>query len=80
VPDIAPIASWKRKMRAKSRDRMSFSESTAFDNSRPESPRSRVRKPRGRRALGQQSQKQNIETASFPDTTSEITNFVQFLP
>jgi hypothetical protein len=32
VPDIAPIASWKCKMRATSRDRVSFSMSTAVDN------------------------------------------------
>jgi hypothetical protein len=32
VPDIAPIASWKCKMPAESRDSVSFSVSTAADN------------------------------------------------
>jgi hypothetical protein len=64
VPDIAPIASWKCKMPAKSRDSVSFTVTAAVDNpdsrcSRPESPRRRVRKPRRRRALGQKPKSKN---------------------
>jgi hypothetical protein len=39
VQDIAPIASWKCKMRGKPRDHVSFSVSTAVDNLGSRSPR-----------------------------------------
>jgi len=57
-----PIASYRCKMHAESRDRGWFIVTAVLDNlgrrsPRPESPRRRVRKPRGRRAVGSASQK-----------------------
>jgi hypothetical protein len=55
VLDIAPIASWKRKMRAKSRDLVSFSVTAVLDELSSRSPW--PESPRRRRALVHQAQK-----------------------